>query len=366
MEDLVSKRILVTGASGMTGAAIALKLAHQGHEVVAFSRGKLPFYEKSPGITWVAGDVQNKEILEKAMVGVNEVYHLAAYATHWAPDLRIFYRTNVLGTINVLESARNAGVKRVVVTTTAGVLGPPDPEDVKPIDETHVRLMKFFNDYEVSKSMVHERVADYVRAGMDVVLVLPTRIWGPGPLDIKNSIGYLFNRFLKGKIVTVPGNGNEIGNFVFVDDVVRGHLLAMERGRAGEKYILGGQNLTMDEIVNTFHSLTGRKSRTLRIPYPLIGVMASFESVLSGLFDRHPFSTHNMIRRLKLHCPVSIEKAKNELGYEPTPFTEALTITEKWLSAANPSYPVLPEPRLSSASVPASPLSSESPINSSK
>jgi farnesol dehydrogenase len=338
------KKVLVTGATGMTGAALVAKLAAEGHQVLAFSRKKLSFFDEHPNICWAFGDVQDLDGLCESMKNVDEVFHLAAIATHWAPDLRNFYRTNVLGTINVLKAAQVAHVNKVVITTSAGVTGPPDPQHVAPVDENHVRLVKFFNDYEASKAIVHERVQDFVRQGMNVVIVMPTRIWGPGPLDPKNSVAYLFSRYLKGQMVTIPGSGNEIGNFVHVDDVVAGHLLAMRHGKPGERYLIGGENLTMNQLVDGFEQVGERTAKRLHIPFGLISTMGRLEALLSWAFNRHPMSTVSTIKRLRYHCPVSIEKAKYELGYRPDEFLSSLMKTKVWLDDPIQSWPLISNP----------------------
>lgn len=355
MELEMKKKIVVTGASGMTGAALVLRLAAEGNNVVAFCRSAIPVFKTTPNISWCPGDIQDPAMLAAAFEGASEVYHLAAIANHWAPDPRLFYTTNVQGTINVLEAAMAAKVRRVVVTSSVGVIGPAEKGSTVPITEEHVRTVAFFNDYEASKAMMHERVNAYVRAGIDIVLVLPARVWGPGSIDPKNSVAYYLSRYFHNKTIPIPGNGKVVGNFVHVDDVVEGHILAMAKGRSGESYFLGGQNLTMDEITDHFEKFKQRRAKGMHVPFFLIRILAAVEGLLADWFKRYPVSAQSSITKLGYSCPVSSEKARTELGYEPMSFESALALAWAWLETGKGQWPVLP------ASLPSSPVSTPTP-----
>ncbi|MFM2376445.1 MAG: hypothetical protein RLZZ165_1542 [Bacteroidota bacterium] len=325
-------KILVTGANGFLGSALIRRLVLQGHEVCAMVQrvGENPDLQ-SPNIIEIKGDVRNKESLAKAMQGVHQVYHLAALATDWAADPHDFYSINAIGTANVLEAARNAGVKRIVHVSTAGVIGPPDPEDIQPVDEDHIRSIGFFLDYEASKAIAENRVLRYVLQGMDIVIVSPTRIYGPGLLRRKNGYLILINSYLRRRFVFFPGIKTPIANFVHVDDVVEGLVLAMEHGRSGESYLIGGSNVTFPQLFETLAKVTGKKRTTIPIPPWVMGLVARISGLVSLLTGNPPLLTMTYLRRARFSWPVSCNKAFRELGYSPMDYEFAIGKTVGWL-----------------------------------
>ncbi len=331
-------KILVTGSTGFLGKRLCNLLANQGHQVRALTRRVEQSSEfNHPNIIPVIGNLSRPESLEKATLGVDQVYHLAALASDWAPDRRAFYQVNFEGTLLLLDAARKNGVKRTVVTSTMGTIGPPDPENVTPVDEEHIRLVDFFTDYEVSKCLLEERIGHRVRRGEDIVVVNPTRIFGPGVYDRKNGLVILMDHYLYRPFAVAPGTKDVIGNYVYVDDVAKGHIQAMEKGRTGEKYILGGHNFSFSQFFEMLEEVTGKKGRVLRIPFGAIKLMAAWGGLRAMLFKKSPMVTHSYLRKIRYDWPVSSLKAELELGYQISPMYEALKETLKWLQASKKS-----------------------------
>jgi nucleoside-diphosphate-sugar epimerase len=325
-------KILVTGANGFLGSALVRRLALQGHEVCAMVRrvGENPDLQSSNTVE-IKGDVRNKESLTQAMQGVHQVYHLAALATDWAADPRDFYSINSIGTANVLEAARNARVQRIVNVSSAGVIGPPDPEDIHPVDEDHIRSIGFFLDYEASKAIAENCVLRSVLQGMDIVTANPTRIYGPGPLERKNGYLMLINSYLRQQFVFFPGIKTPIANFVHVDDVVEGLLLTMEHGKRGESYLIGGSNVTFRQLFETLSKATGKKRTAIPIPLWIMGLIARINESVSLLTGKPPLLTKAYLRKAIFSWPVSCNKAFHELGYSPMDYEIAIGKTVEWL-----------------------------------
>lgn len=325
-------KVLITGANGFLGVRLANRLVESGWEVRAMVRrpGENPEL-KRPGIEEVKGDVRDRASLDAAMKGVDRVFHLAALSTDWARDFADFYRINAQGTVNLLEAAKAAGVGRVVNTSTAGAIGPPDQDNVQPVDETHLRTIPFLLDYEASKAMADAQVLYHVLHGMDIVTVNPTRVFGPGPLERKNGYLMLINNFLTKKIALYPGIPKSIANFVHIDDVVEGMLLAMEKGKPGESYLLGGHNVTFMDLFAALKKVTGRTTKPVKMPLWLLATVGAFSGIVSKLNKKAPVVTRAWLKKAQLHWPVSSEKAKRELGYNPMDYETAVHKTVEWL-----------------------------------
>jgi nucleoside-diphosphate-sugar epimerase len=328
--------VLVTGATGFVGKQLTLKLAGSGQMVHAMyrSEAKIGGLEHK-NIRLFKGTLTDLASIDNAMKGCDQVYHLAAFAAVWTRRPEEIYEQNVRGTVNILESALKYGVKRVVHTSTAGVFGPsgenPNSED-SPMAESH------FIHYDRSKTQAEKKVKAYVRDGMDVVIVNPTRIYGPGNLGDSNGVTRMIRDYLNGKWHIIPGNGKSVGNYVYIEDVVDGHILAMEKGRTGERYLLGGSDLSFNEFFSILKAATG--SRFFLIKTPLfIGIsIATVMLTMAKLTGRMPLITPGLLKRYSHHWAVSCEKAKSELGYDPLDFSKGLQKTLEWLKTINIGY----------------------------
>ena len=321
---------LVTGATGFIGDKLVRSLAREGHEVRALSRRPLPSPRFPANVTVVQGNLQDRASLTTAMEGCQGTFHLAGYAKNWARNRAVFDKVNVGGLCNVLSAARHAGVKRVVWTSTVMTLGPTPAGQV--CDETYDRSGRpCYTDYERSKIRAEAVARRHVDAGQDIVICNPTRVFGPGLLTEGNSLTRLIDDYDQGRAPVVLNRGRNTGNFVLVDDVVQGHQLAMQHGTSGERYILGGENITMAAFFDLVDEFSGRKH--FRLPGRPAGafVFAYIQLWKALLLGGYPLITTPWIRTFLSEWAYSSAKAERELGYHPTPVREAVDLTYKWL-----------------------------------
>ena len=324
----MSKRIFITGGTGFIGQKLAKNLADEGNEVVALIRSKNKAQDLiHDNISLIEGDLFSIDALNAGMEGCDEVYHLAAFASVWAKD-DTFEKVNINGTLNILDAAKARGVKKTLVTSTAGVIGPAIDG---PVNEDTPRKVDFFTPYESSKYESELKIKEYVQKGQDVVIVNPTRVYGPGPLNVSNSVTKLVKQYIEGKWKFMPGNGMSTGNYVYVEDVINGHKLAMQTGRAGERYLLGGEDATYHELFDTIADIGGQKHKLYKMP---LGVMLTFGKVqlfMAENFGRQPMITPGWVRKYLYEWRVSSEKAQKELGYQVTPLKQGIQETVNWL-----------------------------------
>lgn len=324
--------VLVTGSAGFLGKKLCETLAATGVKVRALVRdGKQRKAFLHPGIHPVIGDIMDLDSLRRAMEGCSEVYHLAAIASDWAPSRSLFYKVNFQGTLNVLEIAKEMGVGKIVATSTMGTIGPPDPTDVREVGEDHVRWVDFFTEYASSKILTEERIQHLVRQGQHIVITNPTRIFGPGVYDRKNGLVIVMDHYLHRPFAVVPGRKEIVGNYVYLDDVVEGHILAMKNGRPGEKYILGGYNLTFGQFLKAVGEATGRNGRRVGVPFAVLKAMALAGKFQASVLKKQPFVTFEYLKKIKYDWPVSSQKAISQLGYSPTKLEDAILETVEWL-----------------------------------
>lgn len=324
---------MITGATGFIGERLTRHLLQQGNEVRALCRSPKRAQALLPGeVSIVEGDLDSDEALRKAMDGCEEVYHLAAYAKVWDKDPHAFYRVNVEGAERVVKTALECGVRRLVFTSTAGVLGPSP--DGKAVDESQTPVV-LSTEYERTKAEAERVVRRYLDKGLDIVIVNPTRVFGPGQLNDSNAVTKLIALYQKGKFRFYPGSGHQSGNYVYVEDVVRGHLLAMEKGRSGERYILGGHNVSYREFFDKVAEVLGKRYRMFPLPLSLMMGVARFEQWKADTWGRPPLITPPFVRKYHYDWRVSIEKARRELGYEVTPLETAIAETLRWLRQAD-------------------------------
>lgn len=324
----MSKKIFVTGGTGFIGQKLAKKLADQGHEVVALIRSKSKAKDLAhDNISFVEGDLFNIAALEVGMHEADEVYHLAAFASVWAKD-NTFAKVNIDGTLNILDAAKKKGVKKVLVTSTAGVIGPAIDG---PVNEETPRQVDFFTEYESTKYESELKIKEYVAKGQHIVIVNPTRVYGPGPLNVSNSVTKLIKQYIEGKWKFIPGDGMSTGNYVYVDDVINGHMLAMEKGRAGERYLLGGEDATYHELFDLIAKVGGTKHKLYKMPLSVLLTFGRIQLFLAETFGRQPLITPGWVRKYLYKWSVSSAKAQNELGYQPTSLAAGINETVDWL-----------------------------------
>jgi nucleoside-diphosphate-sugar epimerase len=324
----MSKKIFVTGATGFIGGLLANKLVELGHQVTVLVRDPARAHRlRHPRIELVRGDLDSQSLMESAMAGAEVVFHLAALAGVWAPG-DTFQQVNVMGTEQVLQAALSAAVPKVIITSTAGVMGPASGG---PVDEETVRKTDFFSEYERTKYLAEQLVPAYMAQGLHIVVVNPTRVYGPGPLHVSNAVTQLIRKYTEGRWRFLPGDGKRVGNYVFVDDVVAGHLLAWERGRSGQRYLLGGEDVSYEELFATVARHSGRTHRLWPLPLGLMLAFGYLQGFLAENFGRQPLITPGWVRKYHYDWRVSSAKAQRELNYTITPLEEGVRRTLAWL-----------------------------------
>jgi farnesol dehydrogenase len=323
-------RVFVTGATGFIGIQLVKRLAGQSYNVHALYRSESKAdLIRMKGVTLFKGDVMDKKVLSDAMEGCEQVYHLAAFAATWSRDPGLVYRINVEGTMNVINAASGAGIKRIVITSTAGVLG---PSDSAALDESSPPPASFFVPYEDSKFRLEQKLLGRTEKDPELIIVNPTRVFGPGILNISNGVTKMIKRYVEGRWRYLPGDGNSSGNYVFVEDVVAGHLLAMERGRSGERYVLGGQNISYKELFNNIREISGIHRRLYNIPLWLMLMISGFLKGWAKLSGRPPLIVPGLVRKYNHNWIVSSGKAKRELGYDPISVKDGIRKTLEWIT----------------------------------
>jgi nucleoside-diphosphate-sugar epimerase len=325
--------VFITGATGYIGSKLALKLATNGDTIHALCRSNSKNrYLDHPNIKFFPGDICNRESVLKAMNTCRYVYHLAAYVSAWAKKPQTYTDINIRGTEIILETALKQGIEKTLFTSSAGVFGPT----LKGLtDEKSTVKIDSLTDYGNSKAAADRKVQFYIGKGLKAVIVYPTRVFGPGLLTESNSITKIIHFYIRNKFGFIPGNGKNIGNYAFIDDVVDGHLLAMRKGKSGEKYILGGSNISFNDFFNKLSIVTGKKHILVHIPKWAMLSFAKSQELMANSFGKKPLITRKWVRKSLYNWILTSRKAKQELGYGITPFEEGITQTVKWIMDKN-------------------------------
>jgi len=340
------ENIFITGATGYIGSNLALKLADSGKIVHALcrSRSKASSLDHK-NIVLFEGDILDQESIEASMRSCENVYHLAAYGNIWSKDPQTYFDINIQGTVNVFNAAAKLGVKKVVFTSTAGTFGPSinssglsDPNNRgtgnSVVNEKSIRTIDFFTEYEHSKFLA-EKKAQLPRNGLDAVIVCPSRVYGPGLLTKTNVATKIIKLYVEGKWRLVPGSGKYIGNYVYIDDVINGHIQAMNKGIPGEKYILGGANVSNNEIFDMIAKISLKNYKMYHIPISLMLTFARVQELYAWLFNRPPVITTKWVKRYSYNWVFSSQKAEKELGYKITPLEKGIRKTIEWINQNN-------------------------------
>jgi len=319
-------RAFLTGASGFVGSHVARTLLRRGHEVRCLVRPSSPrtAIAELP-VETVEGDLRDAGSVRRAMTGCRAVYHCAADYRLYVPDPRAMYATNVDGTRNVMSAAHDLGVERVVYTSTVGALGLT--ADGSPADETTpVTIASMVGHYKRSKFLA-ERVADeWAARGLPVVIVNPSAPVGEN--DVKpTATGQMIVDFLDGRMKAYVDTGL---NLVDVRDVAEGHVLAAEKGRPGEKYILGNRNLTLKEICDLLAAVSGRPTARVRLPHWVPLLASAVDTAVSRVAGREPRLAMDAVRLARHRMFFDCAKAVRELGLPQTPVEQALERAVTW------------------------------------
>lgn len=313
-------RSLVTGGNGFVGCHVVRALVGRGDRVRVTlrpdsDRRALAKIDCEP----VVADVRDRGAIERAVDGCDEVYHVAADYRLWLLDVRPMYATNVEGTRNILEAARRTSVSRVVYTSTVGTLG--IPVGGAGTEMTPVSLEDMVGPYKRSKYIAEQAAIEAALTGVPVVIVNPST--PVGALDLKPTpTGRMIRDFLNRGMPAYVDTGL---NLVDVADVARGHLLAAERGKIGEKYILGGENLTLREVLEMLARLSGVPAPRVRLPLAVAwGYALGAEAVARVITRRAPRASLTEVRMARKRMFFDSSKARSDLGYAPRPVEDAL------------------------------------------
>ncbi|MHB8474876.1 MAG: hopanoid-associated sugar epimerase [Steroidobacteraceae bacterium] len=319
-------KALVTGATGFVGAAVARALCAAGWEVRALARpGSDRSNLRQLALQVVEGDLADVASLERALEGCAALFHVAADYRLGARDSKPLYRTNVDGTRNILNAARNTAVGRVVYTSSVATVGIP-ANGLPGEESAPVTLSDMIGHYKRSKYLAEEVAREAARTGLSVVIVNPSTPVGPG--DIKPTpTGQLVLDAAAGRMPAYVDTGL---NIVHVDDVAAGHLLAHERGKSGERYILGGEDMTLREILSAIAALVGRKPPAVRLPYAAILPLAYVAEAFARVSGRSGRLTLEGLRMSRKRMYFSSAKAARDLGYRFRPPLAAFEDAVRW------------------------------------
>jgi hopanoid-associated sugar epimerase len=323
----MTETILVTGATGFVGSAVLRALTGSGANLRALSRASSP-RGNLDGVDCevVVGDMRDAESMARAMAGVTRLYHVAADYRLWARDPGDILRANLEGTRTVMEAALSAGVERIVYTSSVATLRAGDAahstDETEPLAEPEA-----IGAYKRSK-VAAERLVETMVAerGLPAIIVNPST--PIGPRDVKPTpTGRILVEAATGKIPAFVDTGL---NLVHVDDVARGHLLAMERGVVGQRYILGGQNVSLREMLGVIAGQVGRKAPTVALPRAPLYPLAWVAEAVARMTGKEPFVTSDALKMASHHMFFSSAKAERELGYTARPYAEAIADALAW------------------------------------
>jgi len=330
MLDGHEMKALVTGATGFIGGNLVQELLRQGFQVRALVKPNNSLHNLAGlEVELVYGDVRDRSSLRPALRGCDVLFHLAACYHLWVPDPRLMYEVNVGGTRNVLSAALEEGVERAVYTSTAATVG--IPSDGRPgTEETPMDPRDLVGHYKRSKYQAEQEALRICSQGLPLVIVNPTTPVGPG--DIRPTpTGKIILDFLRGRMLAYVDTGL---NLIDVEDVAKGHLLALERGRIGERYILGHRNLTLQEVFHMLEEVSGIRAPKHRLPLWLaLGIAYVDEFIEGRLFRTTPWVPVVGVKMAAKPMYFDASKAVRELGLPQSPIEEALAKAVRWFRA---------------------------------
>lgn len=316
---------LVTGASGFLGSHIARELVSRGENVRVLMRPSST--NRAVGdlsLEYVTGDLRDPTSLERAVADVQYIFHVAADYRLWARKSRDIYDSNVGGTKNIIAAAKRAAVEKFIYTSTVATIAVDRPE--LPTEFTEARLDEMVGHYKRSKWMAEQEVLNAAKAGLPAVIAMPTTPVGPG--DWKPTpTGKIILDFLNGKM---PGYVETGLNFVGVEDCAAGHLLVAEKGKIGERYLLGSENLTLKQLLDALSKITGLPAPKLKIPHGVALGVAYLNTVFSRLLGREPQIPVEGVKIARHMMFVNCEKSQRALDFRPAPVAAALERAVRW------------------------------------
>ncbi|MES2239885.1 MAG: SDR family NAD(P)-dependent oxidoreductase [Bacteroidota bacterium] len=319
-------KILITGATGQIGHKLALTLAEEDNEIHVLVRNpnssNIP---KHKNIQIFKGDITDPQSISAAIKGCNHVYHIASLVKIFDSDSTQFYKINVEGTNNLLQKALEFGVERFLYTSSCSVIGPTNGEI---LNENDSRSTPFFCDYDITKHKSEKLVKEYASKGLHAVIVSPSKVYGYSCSETKAiTTNKEIHNFINGKLTFIPKPGRLISNYCFIDDVVEGHILALNKGKSGENYILGGENISYRDFYTTLKKISESKAKFIEIPKILAKIVSLLQWIQFYTSGKEPYITDKSIRQIFCNKIFSSEKAIDNLGYKITPLAEGLQKT---------------------------------------
>ncbi|MCZ6649896.1 MAG: NAD-dependent epimerase/dehydratase family protein [Acidobacteria bacterium] len=328
-------RVLVTGGTGFLGREVARLLLAGGHQVTLLVRPGREPADLEAGLATVPGDVTDPSSLAAALGrdgGPQAVLHLAALVQMWMPNRRVFDQVNVQGFLNVLQAARAARVERVVYSSSFMALGPsrgrPRREEDPPAGPP------FHNDYQRTKYLADQVARERMAAGWPLVTVYPGVVYGPGTLTAGGLVTRQILIFLTKGLPGILGPGDRAVCYAYIKDVAAGVVAALERGRIGRGYILGGENATLNQFMATLSQVSGKPAPTRHIPYGVAWWLGRLQWAWAEISGRPPELTHQVVDIYRESWAYDATRAREELGYTITPLAQGLADTVAWLRAA--------------------------------
>jgi farnesol dehydrogenase len=322
--------IFVTGGTGFLGKHLIKELGHLDEDIHLLARKNSKVKDIChKRLKIFSGNITDIPTIREAMKGCKTVFHLASLVKAWARDPLEFYRVNVEGFRNVMECALEEDITKFIYTSSFMAIGPSNGKINT--EETQHDPDHLHNHYERTKHLANQMIPEYLKKGLPIITVYPCVIYGPGEITEGNLVVRIILDFLEKKIPGILGNGSKLWNYVFVTDAVKGHLLAMEKGEVGEKYILGGENVSMENFFKLLEALSGVKAPQCHIPFWIAKMSARWDELLAHISGKTPKHTASTIEIYKHDWAFSSEKAERELGYTHTPLKEGLERTLEWI-----------------------------------
>ena len=316
----------ITGATGFVGSMIAKELCNRGLEVHILRRenSSNPILDELPAHHHI-GDILDKDAIKKAMSNASAVFHCAGIVSFWKKMRKKQYDVNVEGTEIVSSAALELGIKRFVHTSSVAAIGPAENGSII-TEETPFRWDRYDIGYNISKHEAELRVEEKIKNGLNAVIVNPSTIVGPGDINMHGS-AIISN--VKAK--RLPFFVETPMNIVDIDDVVQGHLLAFEKGKTGERYILSGHSLPLGELLKEIEGIAGGRAPKNKIPFFVAHAAAALIELGASLANKKPLLTRELLRVGKYRQEFTCTKAEQELGYTRTPLEETIRKTAEWL-----------------------------------
>lgn len=332
----MAEKIFITGASGYLGTSLVNDCIKSGYKVKALIRKPSLINKKEFTIDSsaeiICGDLLNIDSFKEQLKGCDFLIHTAAFVKMWAKDKSIFYKTNVEAVEKLFTLSFEYGIKKIIYISSFIAIGPSDNYGVCTEENLH-SPKHFHNDYERSKYYGDQKAYELIKQGLPIVRIYPGVIYGPGNLTDGNLVSRIIIDYLKDKTIGILG-GDKIWSYTYIKDLTDGIIKAIEKGKVGERYIMGGENKSLQQLYAYISEITGKKPLTKKLPYWIAYLFGLIYYWRAELFNIEPLITHEVVNIFKHHWAFDSKKAMKELEYKITPFAEGMKITIEWIKNA--------------------------------